>query len=39
VLRDERGLLVAVSNALSEKVRFRTDTVVYRFEEPHDGRI
>ena len=39
VLRDERGPLVAVSNALSEKVRFATDTVVYRFEEPHDGHI
>jgi EPTP domain len=38
-LRDERGPLIAVSNALSEKVRFATDTVVYRFEEPHDGRI
>jgi hypothetical protein len=39
VLRDEQGLLVAVSNALSEKVRFATDTVLYRFEERHDGRI
>jgi hypothetical protein len=39
VIRDERGPLVAVSNALSEKVRFAGETVVYRFEEPHDAQL
>jgi hypothetical protein len=39
LLRDEKGPLLAVSNALSEKVRFATDTVIYRFEEPHDGYL
>ncbi|HEY0449243.1 hypothetical protein [Actinophytocola sp.] len=33
VIADERGPLVAVSNALSADVRFATDTVVYRFTE------
>jgi hypothetical protein len=30
---DERGTLVAVSNSLSQDLRFATDTVVYRFVE------
>ena len=33
VLRDEKGPLIAVSNALSATVRFATDTVIYRFNE------
>ncbi|HET6501764.1 MAG TPA: hypothetical protein VFG87_13470 [Amycolatopsis sp.] len=34
VLPDPAGTLVAVSNSLSAEVRFATDTVIYRFEEP-----
>jgi hypothetical protein len=30
---DDRGTLVAVSNSLSQDIRFATDTVVYRFVE------
>jgi hypothetical protein len=30
---DEFGTLVAVSNSLSQELRFATDTVVYRFVE------
>jgi EPTP domain-containing protein len=30
---DDRGTLVAVSNSLSQDVRFATDTVVYRFAD------
>jgi hypothetical protein len=33
VYADDRGPLVAVSNSLSADVRFRTDTVIYRFAE------
>jgi hypothetical protein len=33
VYADDRGPLVAVSNSLSADVRFRTDTVIYRFTE------
>ena len=33
VLRDDKGPLIAVSNALSATVRFATDTVIYRFFE------
>lgn len=34
VIPDERGPLVAVSNGLSDDVRFATDTVIYRFRQP-----